>query len=79
MLYYSQILQPMLAWTREKRDWGWGRFLVGLCLIPFSLAIVWQNDKKNVRFREIGMAAEKEIKLEEDPDMVCTLKRLYCT
>jgi hypothetical protein len=41
-------------------------------LIPFSLALIWQNEKKIVRFHEVIVAAREEIKPDQDPDKVCT-------
>ena len=57
---------------KTGHDWGWGSFLIGLCLIPFSLALIWQNEKKIVRFHEVIVAAREEIKPDQDPDKVCT-------
>lgn len=51
-------------------DWGWGSFVAGLCLIPFSLALIWQNEKKIVRFHEVIVAAKKEIKPDQDTEKI---------
>lgn len=40
--------------TEDKpHDWGWSSFVVGLFLIPFSLAFIWQNEKKIVKYYKV--------------------------
>ena len=58
----------------NDKGFGMGEFFIGLCLIPFSLVLLWKNEKKLVTYAKcIGQAKEdvREISVdspEEDND-----------
>jgi len=47
-------------------DWGIGSFIIGCCLIPFSLACIWQNERKIVKFHEVITTARDAIDKDVD-------------
>jgi hypothetical protein len=57
---------------------GFGEFFLGLILIPFSLVLIWKNEKKIVMYHRVILQAQtackevdpKEVKDEHDLDLV---------
>lgn len=52
--------------TNSKDDNPWGLFVLGLALIPFSLALIWKNEKKIVRYHQVIKQAKKVVKKDQD-------------
>ena len=48
--------------TKDSDPYGIGAFVIGTILIPFSLVLLWKNEKKIVTFQKCMDRAEKEIK-----------------
>ena len=44
------------------RDWGIGSFFIGCFLIPFSLVLLWKNEKKLVTYAKVIAEARDECK-----------------
>lgn len=50
-----------------EKDFGIGLFIMGCFLIPFSIALLWKNEKKLVTFQKvIGKAKEACVKVPAD-------------
>ena len=39
--------------SEEEDPWGIGSFIVGCILIPFSLALLWKNEKNLVNYAKV--------------------------
>ncbi len=46
--------------TGEDDKYGIGSFILGCILIPFSLALLWKNEKKLVTYAKVILEARDE-------------------
>ena len=44
----------------KSRDWGIGSFILGCMMIPFSIACLWKNEKKQVTYAKLIDGAREE-------------------
>ena len=49
--------------TKDDDPYGIGSFIFGLILIPFSLALLWKNEKKIVTYAKVIAEARKECRI----------------
>jgi hypothetical protein len=58
-----ELAQTTTTWVStssnsSKNDgWGFGSFILGLILIPFSLVLIWKNEKKIVMYHRVILQA----------------------
>lgn len=44
--------------SEEGNGWGITQFFIGLLLIPFTLVVLWKNEKKIVMYHKVIMQAK---------------------
>ena len=67
--------------TKDEDPWGIGAFIFGCILIPFSLVLLWKNEKKVVTYAKCIDQGREKVKTVEcdDPDEVNELELVHTT
>jgi len=42
--------------SRNKEGWGIGEAILGFMMIIFAIPMVWMNERKDVKYREVILA-----------------------
>jgi len=42
--------------SRNKEGWGIGEAILGFFMITFAIPMVWMNERKDVKYREVILA-----------------------
>jgi len=42
--------------SRDKEGWGVGEAILGFLMIVFAIPMVWMNERKDVKYREVILA-----------------------
>ena len=61
-------------------DWGIGSFIIGCIMIPFSLVLLWKNEKKQVTYAKVIEEAREECRTVEadSPNDENDYKLVHC-
>jgi hypothetical protein len=47
--------------SRNKEGWGIGEAILGFFMIIFAIPMVWMNERKDVKYREVILAGKEAI------------------